>query len=153
MTEEAQIQAIADKFRANIRAALSGGELIKIDALNATPEYEGCCASHDLCDANEYMAPAFEAIMGREIDLQSIEESTIWGNAWEIAKNKGFAWSLLELWLEKGGTAETLDEALRLCISNAEVDSDPYAVLVDHFHIKDPRYSLDMQKLVKGVRS
>jgi len=53
---------------------------------------EGVCASHDFCDANMVMHPAFESVMGyTPIDgdltpAQVEEASKLWGAAWDIAK-------------------------------------------------------------------
>ena len=55
--------------------------------LNETdPDYaDGACASHDFCDANMAMAPAFTQVMGREPDVSSEEDAAIWSDAWELA--------------------------------------------------------------------
>jgi hypothetical protein len=62
-------------------------------ARNATPDYAAACASHDYCDANDYMADAFAEIIGRDILPDNGEGMTqadcdLWNRAWEIAKSE-----------------------------------------------------------------
>jgi len=106
----AQAAEIAASFVALLKEELTVTEWDEMRAKNATPEYAGSvCASHDYCDANMVMAPAFADVMGREIELQSEADCTLWGEAWDIAKrdylsapvplslaltmSNGFAWS------------------------------------------------------------
>lgn len=48
----------------------------------------GCCATHDFMDANMVMLEAFEALAGREMDLESDADTALWNAAWEIATTK-----------------------------------------------------------------
>lgn len=78
---------IATQFALNLDA--DGVDLVQADKENRTIS-DGCCASHNQCDANMYMAPAFASVMGREIDLQSDADTILWGEAWDYAKTTGF---------------------------------------------------------------
>lgn len=53
---------------------------------NATPEYAGCDALHDFCDANEIMAAAFVESVGHEPDSNSARDAYIWNRAWNMAR-------------------------------------------------------------------
>lgn len=152
MTDHALIltRFIADKFRANMRMALSINQLIQIDALNKTT---GFCVSPDFCDANEYMALAFEAVMGRKIDGRDKVDTTIWGAAWAFAKDIGFSWNLEEAWIELGGSVASFDSALKLCVGDPDVINAPLVTLHERFGITDPRFCLDMQRRVQEVSS
>lgn len=81
---------IARKFSELLHENLSVYEMEHIIASNKTPEYKDCCASHDFCDANVYMAEAFEEVNGEEIDLQNQNHTDLWNEAWRIAKEKEF---------------------------------------------------------------
>lgn len=54
--------------------------------------YDGCCASHDFCDANMAMDAAFVRVLGRPAALECNEDGTehpdfaLWDAAWNIAK-------------------------------------------------------------------
>lgn len=85
---------IARAFAQRLRAALTPDQWEATRGRNATPEYAGAsgpCASHDYCDANDYMAEAFAEIMGRDILPDNGEGMTdsdcaLWNQAWQIAK-------------------------------------------------------------------
>lgn len=84
-------QTIADAFRRAIAEDLGTDIAAEIDERNATPEYaDGCCATHDFCDANMVMAEAFEAVTGRGPDVSSAEDTNLWNAAWDIARTQGF---------------------------------------------------------------
>lgn len=53
-------QKLAEQFRTTIQEWLTEEELAEVDRKNATPQYEGCCATHDYCDANEAMHRGME---------------------------------------------------------------------------------------------
>lgn len=87
-----------------LRRDLYSEQWAEMRAKNATPEYGGIvCASHDYCDANVFMAEAFEAVtlkapvssfetdaQGNAIDpeeeKQANIDSALWSEAWGIAK-------------------------------------------------------------------
>lgn len=143
---------LAEQFRASLRAALSGGELIQVDQLNSSPEYQGCCASHDFCDANVYMDEAFTKVMDREMDLQSDEDMSLINSAWSLAKSMGFRWQLLDAMIERGQTALEYVDAVFQHLSDPEVESDPLTVLWESFGVKDPHYCQSMQAAIKGAQ-
>lgn len=150
------IVRIAEQFRANLRAALSGGELIEADRLNATPEYQGFCASHDFCDANVYMDEAFTTVVGRQPHLAIVQDtpsdSELWSSAWNLAKAMGFRWQLIDAVIERGGTALDYVDSLHQHLTDPEVESDPLVVLFEAFGVKDPHYVLDMQAVIKEAK-
>ena len=86
-----QTLAIASAFCLRLRACLTAGQLASAIALNAAETNAGICHSHDNCDANIFMAEAFEAVIGRHIDLQDDADGQLWSDAWQLAKDSGFS--------------------------------------------------------------
>jgi hypothetical protein len=87
MTRDQQVTAIAEAFAEVMRQWLPPAEFAEMKSLNETPEYaDGCCASHNYCDANMAMWPAFTQVMGRDIDGDSEADCRIWNDAWELAR-------------------------------------------------------------------
>lgn len=88
--DPAVVDAVAYAFAGNLKVLLTPQELeqvVKRNKRNAKKAgYENCCASHDFCDANMPMAEAFEEVLGREIDMNSNNDTAIWNKAWELAK-------------------------------------------------------------------
>jgi hypothetical protein len=90
MNEEIPIR-LARKFCEVLRRDLTASEVDMAVARNRTESHPGVCHTHDFCDANETMLEAFEAILGREMDIQSDGDSFLWNEAWGIAKRSEFA--------------------------------------------------------------
>lgn len=89
---------IAQLFRANINHWLERNEVLEIDTVNRENkggEFEGC-ATHDFCDSNMAMSPAFESVMGFELDPSDESHCAIFNQAWDIAKQRGFYLSLFD---------------------------------------------------------
>lgn len=91
---------MADKFVTLLKETLGPDTYAQVIARNMTIEYEGCCASHDFCDANEVMDAAFKSLAGFStcdtggdgIGCMSEECTALWNEAWTLAKvkmNKG----------------------------------------------------------------
>lgn len=89
--EQKMIARIAVQFVMNLKA--DGIDLKKVDRVNRSPEYKrtNSCASHDQCDANMYMHPAWVSVMEREIDLQDDHDTALWNAAWAYTVKTGFA--------------------------------------------------------------
>ena len=82
-------ERLAARFAADLKASLTVAQWRQMRAKNV--EYgEGVCASHDYCDANMIMEPAFVAIVGRdpldEASGMSEADCELWSKAWDIAK-------------------------------------------------------------------
>lgn len=83
---DADVHNIATAFAAGLRKELGKACFAEVRRLNATPEYgRGVCASHEFCDANMVMLPAFEKAMGRPFDVESVEDQKLWNDAWNDA--------------------------------------------------------------------
>lgn len=80
---------IARQFSANLREVLSAEQLAEAIERNRNG-HAFVCHSHDFCDANIVMEPAFAEVTGREIDLQSDEDVSMWDDAWALAKRSNF---------------------------------------------------------------
>lgn len=118
------IACIGRQFVINLAEA--GIDLAKVDRVNKTPAYAGSsCASHDQCDANMYMAPAFEFVMGREINLQSDDDTELWGKAWDFVKQHGFVKLLSEL--------DTFFTKLSVCAPDTLEDSGHDGAYLDDY--------------------
>lgn len=94
MTRDEQVTAIAEAFGEVMRQWLSPAEFAEMKALNETPAFaDGCCASHNYCDANMAMDAAFQQALGRspimgedEDPVGSEADCKIWNEAWELAR-------------------------------------------------------------------
>lgn len=84
----AKRNAIATLFVEQLRADLTVEQFAEMQNLNAVAD-KGICHSHDYCNANEVMAPAFAQVVGREIDLQSDADRGLWNDAWAYAMIHG----------------------------------------------------------------
>jgi hypothetical protein len=90
-TEAERIEAISHEFSIRLSHALGDDTLREVVRLNATPRYEGCCASHDYLDANMVMLMAMRA-WGYKYGLGG-EDATfelVWNAAWDQAKEYRF---------------------------------------------------------------
>lgn len=76
--------AIGLLFVAGLKAELEADDFAEMRRMNLDSG-PGTCASHDFCDSNMVMDPAFRTIMGREIDPASEADAALWGAAWEGA--------------------------------------------------------------------
>lgn len=65
-------------------------KLAQVVALNGTPEYSGCCASHDFCDSNQAIIDAWNELSAVEIDSGSTEHAYLLNKAWDMAKANSF---------------------------------------------------------------
>lgn len=80
---------LARDFIAIMNTHLRSTVMDAVRAKNLTPEYAGCCATHDYCDANMMMAEAF-AERGIEVDVSNTEHTNLWNAAWAMARAVGF---------------------------------------------------------------
>lgn len=78
------VRRIAKAFCEGMRETLSGRELREANLLNRERR-PGVCHTHDFCDANMVMEPAFTKAMGRQPDLEDRFDTDLWGWAWDIA--------------------------------------------------------------------
>lgn len=95
MTTE-QRQSIAIEFCKRLRAALTPRQLALVRARNRRERSQNVCHSHDFCDANVYMAEAFEHVTKREplLPCDSREDQSemieadcsLMNDAWTLAK-------------------------------------------------------------------
>ena len=83
-------EPLAKEFSAQIAEWLTPDQLKESIRRNAEPEYAGCDATHDFCDANVAMILAFQRIVGREIDHHSDSDNALLNNAWDLAKKNNY---------------------------------------------------------------
>lgn len=93
-------EQLAKEFSTVLKSWLSAEEMKSVIEKNETPEYNGCCASHDYCDANMAIDEAFIKLMERdfvfyddekpETEKQNEEDTALENNAWAIAKTNKF---------------------------------------------------------------
>lgn len=78
--------AVGDKFAKFLRRELTAQEFSEMRARNAVETHEGCCHSHDFCDANMPMAEALLAVTGCEPSFEHDAITELWNQAWDYAK-------------------------------------------------------------------
>lgn len=84
-------EKLAYTFSVVLKEWLTPEEMQTVVSRNATPEYGAqLCASHDFCDANMAMQEAFIRLFKRTPDTNSELDSTLWNQAWYIAKEHAF---------------------------------------------------------------
>lgn len=81
---------MAIRFDTLLREFLTKQEYAEMKRLNSTdPAYAtSSCASHNYCDANEFMSDAFTAVNGREMNPSNEADCALWNRAWEIARER-----------------------------------------------------------------
>jgi hypothetical protein len=87
----ANAEKLASAFAYALLVDIGPAALREVIRKNKTPEYAGCCASHDYCDANMTMLHAFEETCGRAPRLQSDADVHLMNEAWDRAKASSFA--------------------------------------------------------------
>lgn len=88
------VSALASRFSNELCSTLSAEQMQTVVNRNLqalAAGYADECHSHDFCDANEVMDSAFQAVAGREMDLQSDADCAAWGKAWRMAKKSAFS--------------------------------------------------------------
>ena len=89
-------EVLAAEFIQIIGWWLTGDELNAVRAKNTTPEYAGCCATHDYCDANMALLTAYLNVSDREgedgaaAELLTDSGVALCNAAWAIARSKEF---------------------------------------------------------------
>lgn len=97
MTRRPDVIVVAHRFARNLLAYMGEEKLTEADRLNAhDPAYQSpVCASHDFCDANVFMAQAFEDHLGLPRETLPDEGNQLvtcdeWNRAWDYARKSGF---------------------------------------------------------------
>jgi hypothetical protein len=97
-----QVEALARDFSKTLIEWLGPETMREVVRLNASyvgTEFEGCCASHNFCDANMAMNSAFLDIVGKEfhedsanpeLEEQREAECELWNSAWDLAQKNNF---------------------------------------------------------------
>lgn len=124
---EQSVECLATAFVATLADWLSAEEFGIVRQRNATPEYAGCCASHDVCDANEAMLVAWAVTFnGRPRLLVDDEENRghekavaadmlLWNTAWGHARTR---------WLTEAPTnPQTMSPAAVSVLARAALDA------------------------------
>lgn len=88
---------VAHRFAKNLLDYMGADKLTEADRRNAhDPAYQsGACASHDFCDANVFMAQAFEDHLGLPHETLPDEGNQLvtceeWNAAWDYARKSSF---------------------------------------------------------------
>lgn len=92
----------AAAFIQQVHSTLTPEQIAEVNRRNATPDYAGCCATHDFCDANVLMSSAFKSLTGTEPDEtnphadglhmpgMADEVGALWDEAWTLAQTRQF---------------------------------------------------------------
>ena len=92
VSERAKLERrLAHAFHAVLGSWLTEEQRELVDARNAAEAEAGICHTHDFCDANMAMFDAFEAVVGRESEADSEDDSRLWNAAWNCALEHGFS--------------------------------------------------------------
>ena len=94
---EALAVLIGEHFPELVRGYVGEARFAEMQRRNIAHPGDGVCSSHDFCDANVFMAEAFESIASREPvtsyetgeterEAQSEEDCALWNLAWSYAK-------------------------------------------------------------------
>lgn len=94
MSATINVNRLARDFMSEVAKRLTAAELREVRALNATPEYQGACATHNFADTNLLMATALER-QGIELDCGDEAQLAAWNQAWSMAKAAEFSPSKL----------------------------------------------------------
>ena len=81
-----KIELLAIKFSELINEELTIEELNEVNRLNATPDFQNACATHEYIDSNETM---IEACLQCGFEFDSVCNSVL-NSAWTIAKKAEF---------------------------------------------------------------
>jgi hypothetical protein len=93
----ATVDRVAGEFSRVLHEWLTADELAEALRRNASPEYAGCCATHDFCDANMAMQEAFIAAglpdpgLFHGVHDCGLSTDDLWDAAWDAAKAANFA--------------------------------------------------------------
>jgi hypothetical protein len=80
-------QTLSALFIVGLRSTVTPEEYSAILKKNATPDYDGCCASHDYCDANMVMLEAYAHAMKRDPERVNLDKVwRLFNEAWTIAR-------------------------------------------------------------------
>jgi hypothetical protein len=94
MTHRPDVDAVAHLFARGMLNFLGRERLAEADRMNADdPDYRfPVCASHNFCDANLFMAGAFEEHLGVARGALTTDAVALadWDAAWAIARALGF---------------------------------------------------------------
>lgn len=92
-TEAEKIEAISHDFAMRLSMEIGDDNLREAVQRNALPNYKGCCASHDFCDANMVMLDSMRA-WGYEVftaeGFMDDDQTRIMNAAWDQAKLYNF---------------------------------------------------------------
>lgn len=86
MENKETTKQLGEVFTQYLRREIGPQRFTEVVRRNAVEQSPSVCHSHDFIDANEVMAEAFRAVIGREIDLQSDADCALWSDAWAVAK-------------------------------------------------------------------
>lgn len=86
----ALVTRLAGEFSRRLLITMRETNLGLVRLRNSRQKNPSICHTHDFCDANVVMAEAFQAVTGREFDIENHEDSALWHEAWDEAKAGGF---------------------------------------------------------------
>lgn len=83
------VENVAKLFSLELVKFLETEKLHEAIKKNQTDEYQDCCATHDYCYSNMFMATTLNDC-GFYLDKQPEEFSDLWNLSWEMAKKNNF---------------------------------------------------------------
>jgi len=86
------VDRLANNFIEVIREWLTPEQCREVDQRNRAEVDANICHTHDFMDANQAMEQAYVNMWGEEPDLSAEGVMDDWGDAWMLAKARGFEW-------------------------------------------------------------
>lgn len=80
---------IARLFSLELVKFLETKDLHEAIRKNQTDEYQDCCATHDYCDSNMFMAMTLNDV-GFYFDREPEKFTDLWNSSWDMAKKNNF---------------------------------------------------------------
>jgi hypothetical protein len=109
-----QATQIAQRFAADLKAALTPDEFAEVLKRNTAETVPGICHSHDFVDANMVMQPAWEAVVGRPMVMDESDQAEadrrLWNEAWDHATRNYLNDAVKKVWVDKGGHRVSISE-------------------------------------------
>jgi hypothetical protein len=122
---------IGEEFAAQLLAYLGPERFGKMQRANIANIGGPCCASHDFCDSNVFMAAAFQAVTGREPFASDEDSATdadcaLWRAAWSYAQPLRLTapQNILDYFTAAGFSAEGIDAARIAAMQSMPTDSN-----------------------------
>ncbi len=87
------VESLAAEFSHMVRCELTLDQLAEVRRRNQTPQYTGCCATHDFTDTNMLMLATYASLAGIDEDEVPLDDEGVqatMNSAWDMARAAEF---------------------------------------------------------------